>query len=261
MPRAIVVTSGKGGVGKTTITANIGLSLATKGKNVVLVDLDVGLNNLDLALGIESNVVFDLSDCLAGKCRLGQALVQHPKCPNLYILACNNTQSKIMLENNLDRVVEKLKEHFDWVLLDSPAGIDSGFSCAINCADEALVVVTPHISSIRDSDKVISILHNKKINKIGIVVNRIRGDLVASGLMLGVKQIALALKEKIVGIVPDSDILCTNGTYLGKNSDNERLSFSILARNIINDDSKEFDYLSRYRGIFGSMRRVLRRKI
>ena len=261
MPRAIVVTSGKGGVGKTTITSNLGISLATKGQSVVLVDLDVGLNNLDLALGIESNIIFDLADCLSGKCRLGQALVAHPKCPNLFVLACNNAESKIVLENNIGRVIEKLKEQFDWVLIDSPAGIDSGFLCATQCADEALVVVTPHISSVRDSDKVISILHSKKINKIGVVVNRIRGDLVASGLMIGVGQISTALKEKIVGIIPDSDILCTNGTYIEKNSDNDRLAFSILARNLINDDSKEFDYLSRYKGIFGSVRRVLRRKI
>lgn len=261
MPRSIVITSGKGGVGKTTITANIGISLATKGQSVVLVDLDVGLNNLDLALGIESNVLFDLSDCLAGKCRLGQALVPHPKCPNLYVLACNNSESKVVLENNIGRVIEKLKEHFDWILIDSPAGIDTGFACAAECADEALVVVTPHISSLRDSDKVISILHNKKLSHIGVVVNRIRGDLVAGGLMLGVKQIATALKEKIVGIIPDSDLLCTRGTYIGTNSDNERLAFSILARNLQNDDNKQFDYLARYRGIFGSVRRALRRKI
>ena len=259
MPRAIVVTSGKGGAGKTTVAANIGIALASKGESVVLVDLDVGLNNLDIALGLESNVLFDLSDCLAGKCRLGQALVAHPKCKDLYVLGCNNAESKIALENNIKRVIDKLKEHFDWVLIDSPAGIGSGFLCAIEYADEAIVVVTPHISSLRDSDKVLGILHNKKLNRIGVVVNRIRGDLVASNLMIGAKQIESALKEKIIGIVPDSDILCTKGSY-GELDYNEKLVFSIIAQNIRNDEFKQYDYLSKYKGVFGSVRRMVKRK-
>lgn len=260
MPRSIVVTSGKGGVGKTTVAANLGLMLALEGASVVVVDLDVGLNNIDLALGLESNVVFDLADCLAGKCRLGQALVRHPKCNSLYVLTCNNYETKTTLENNIARVIEKLKNHFDWIILDSPAGIGSGFLCAIEHADEALVVVTPHISSVRDSDKVLDILHTKKLNKIGVVVNRIRGDLVASGLMMGAGEIAHALKEKIVGIVPDSDALCTQGTFCANNY-NEKLAFKTLCANLQKDEFKQFDYISKYKGIFGSVRRALRRKI
>ena len=260
MPRTIVVTSGKGGVGKTTITANIGLALANLGESVVMIDLDVGLNNLDIALGIESSVVFDLSDCLSGKCRLGQALTAYPRCDNLYVLACNNTETKIILENNMQRVISKLKEHFDWILIDSPAGIDSGFLCATAFADEALVVVTPHVSSVRDSDKVLNILHNKKMNKIGLVINRIRGDLVASNLMIGAKQIASSLREKVVGIVPDSDILCTKGIFSG-NDLTEKLAFAMLAQNLRDDKFAEFDNMSKYKGFFGSVRRALRRKI
>ena len=260
MPRSIVITSGKGGAGKTTITANLGLALALKGENVVMVDLDVGLNNLDIALGVEANVTFDLADCLSGKCRLGQALVSHPKCSNLYCLTCNNLETKTLLENNIERVVDKLKEHFNFVLIDSPAGIGSGFLCAAKCADEALVVVTPHISSLRDSDKVLNILHNNKIGKIGVIINRIRGDLVASGLMIGASQIAETLKENVVGIVPDSDVLCTKGTF-DSACYNEKLVFSIIAKNLKYDESKKFDYLAKYKGAFGSVRRLIKRRV
>ena len=259
MPRAIVITSGKGGAGKTSVTANVGIALASKGESVVMVDFDVGLNNLDITLGVESNVVFDLADCLSGKCRLGQALVAYPKSSNLYVLACNNTETKTLLENNINHVVQKLKEHYDWILIDSPAGIDYGFLQAVDCADEALVVVTPHLSSLRDCDKVLNILHNKKMSKIGIVVNRIRGDLVASNLMIGAKQIEEALKERIVGIIPDSDILCTKGTF-SLNDYSEKLAFTILAQNLRNDEYKQFDYISKYRGILGPIKRAIRRK-
>lgn len=262
MPRTIVITSGKGGVGKTTVTANLGIALATKGQSVVLVDLDVGLNNLDLALGVESSIMYDLSDCLTGKCRLGQALYPHPTCPNLFILACNNPETKLLLQNNIQRVIEKLKNHFDWILLDSPAGMDSGFLCAVSSADEALVVVTPHISSLRDSDKVLDFLLGAKMDKVGIVVNRIRGDLVASGNMISAERISAMLKQKVVGIVPESDCLCTQSNYLNsKNGDTDRLAFSILARNLMCDDSKTLDYTSKYSGVLGGIRRIVRRKV
>ena len=262
MPRTIVITSGKGGVGKTTIAANLGIALANKSQSVVLIDLDVGLNNLDLALNMESNILYDLSDCLTGKCRLGQALYPHPKCPSLFVLACNNPETKLLLENNIERVIEKLKNHFDWIILDSPAGIDNGFLCAVSHADEAIVVVTPHISSLRDSDKVLDFLSTKKMIKIGIVINRIRGDLVASRQMMSAEQISNALKQKIIGIIPESDLLCTNSNFLLSNdAEAERLAFSILARNIMFDENKQLDYISKYKGLIGGVRRIVRRKI
>lgn len=262
MPRTIVITSGKGGVGKTTIAANLGLALATKGQNVVIIDLDIGLNNLDLALNIESGIDFDLSDCLNGKCRLGQALTPHPKCPNLYILTCNNPETKLNIENNIERVIEKLKSHFDFILLDSPAGMERGFICATKYVDEALVVVTPHISSLRDSDKILDYLSNNKINKINLIVNRIRGDLVANNIMMSPDQISNILRQPIIGIIPESDILGTYSNYLcERNTQTERLAFSILARNIINDANVQFDYISKYKGLFGSIRRAIKKNI
>lgn len=260
MPRTIVVTSGKGGVGKTTVAANLGIALAKQKQNVILIDLDVGLNNLDLALSMETHILFDLSDCLSGKCRLGQAIVSHPKCPNLFILGCNNSETKLLIENNIERVIEKLKAHFDFIIIDSPAGMDSGFVCATACAEEALVVVTPHLASLRDSDKVLEFLHSKNSTQIGLVVNRVRGDLVAGGNMLSPAQIEKALKEPIKGIIPESDLLCVFSNYLKSTQSDEAKAFGVLAKNIMCDSFTKFDCTQKYRGVLGLLRRAIRSK-
>ena len=151
MARRIVFTSGKGGVGKTTVCANLGISLSRLGFRVVLVDVDIGLNNLDIILGVDRHIVFDIFDVISGKCRAKQALVQEPKFPNLYILPSAKTSNNVrILGENIKNVINMLDSSFDYILIDCPAGVDDGFHRAVFSANEAIVIVTPHLSSIRD---------------------------------------------------------------------------------------------------------------
>lgn len=263
MARKIVITSGKGGVGKTTIVANLGLALASRGENVVLVDLDAGLNNLDLALGVEQKIVFDLTDVLEGRCRIKQALVNCPGHESLFVLACSHSISKQILLSNTESVINKLSENFEWIILDCPAGVGTGFENAISVANEAIVVVTPHISSIRDSDKVLSILAGRKLNSVSLAINRIRGDMVSRGEMIDAEEIINQLKTKLVGIIPESDEIslssCLN--FLKNSNRVAKQAFVTMANNLIHDKVTRFDYLSKYRGVFGLLRRMVRRRV
>ena len=187
MARKIVITSGKGGVGKTTLCANLGLSLANQGYRVALIDVDFGLNNLDVVLGVENKVVYDMLDLLEGRCRISQALVTVNKRKNLYVLPSNSLVSNAEISGqNIKLILESLNHTFDFILVDSPAGIDFGFHRAVSACDEAIVVTTPSLPSLRDADKVLSILHSYKPKSIGLVVNRARGDLIMNAPGLSV---------------------------------------------------------------------------
>ena len=159
MARKIVFTSGKGGVGKTTICANLGVSLAELGFRVVLLDMDIGLNNLDVVIGVEKRVLFDLSDVVSGRCRVKQALIQDSKFPNLYILPSSSGKVENISSSSIKNVVSILDSSFDYILLDCPAGVDAGFHRAVFSATEAIIVVTPHLSSLRDASKVLTLLN------------------------------------------------------------------------------------------------------
>ena len=178
MARVIVVTSGKGGVGKTTVTAGLGRALATKGKRVVLMDADLGLNNLDVVMDAESRVVYDILDVVENRCRPRQALVEDLVAPGLFIMpgASYDDGDKISGQN-LRAIVNSLSQSFDYIFIDCPAGIEVGFHRAVSAADEALVVTTPHVSALRDADKVVAIIKSYKI-KASLVVNRARGDMI-----------------------------------------------------------------------------------
>lgn len=262
MSRVIVITSGKGGVGKSTVTANLGIALAKIGASVVMIDADVGLNNLDVVLGVENKVIYDLVDAINGKCRVVQALVEC-ELDNLFLLPNSRTVDKRKIEVEVfQRVIDKLKANFDFVLIDSPAGIDSGFNFAVDCASEAIVVVTPHISAVRDADKVIGILKNKGIKDVTLVVNRIRGDLVARKQMLSAIEIENILQIKVVGIVPESDELGINSNILSIKKGEDFLvskSVELLGRNVFNEKFDKFDYMARYRGLVGMIRRNMKR--
>ena len=258
MARKIVVTSGKGGVGKSTICANLGLKLAQMGQKVVMLDVDIGLNNLDVLMGVENKVVYDIADVVEGKCRIKQALIQDLRSPLLYILPSNKifTTTKIT-SFNIKAVVDALGDIFDYVIIDCPAGIDSGFHRAVYSASEALVVCTPHISSIRDADKVLTILNNYNLNNIGFVVNRVRGDLIINGQMIDVSQISNLLKANLVGVVPDDDSIST-GRSMAITKSTGGNAFEILAKNIHYCQNVMFDYKSKYKGLFGSLKRKIR---
>lgn len=208
MGRVIAIVSGKGGVGKTTLTANLGVTLAKFNQSVCLVDGDFGLNNLDVAIGLENRVVYDIMDVLSGKCRLSQGLIKDPIIPNLYLIASTKHNSNKMIgKDDFKAVILDLARVFDYVLIDSPAGIDFGFERAILPAEEVMVVVTPNISSLRDANK--AIMHTKSIKEIEVkvVANRMRPDMLKSGEMLGIKDIKDLLGEEIVGVIPESKLL------------------------------------------------------
>lgn len=200
--RKIVVTSGKGGVGKTTVTASLGRKLARAGYRVVLVDADVGLNNLDVVTGAERRVVYDIGDVLAGRCRAFQALVADSE-SSLRILPSSREHSSVSAQA-FAQVIASLPD-FDFAVIDCPAGIEAGFHRAVSAADEALVVVTPSASSIRDADKVLSLLKSYPMKDVSLVVNRVRPDLVRRGEMLPAGEIGGLLRTPVIGAIPEDD--------------------------------------------------------
>ncbi len=213
MSRIVVVTSGKGGVGKTTSTANLGMALARLGRKVVLVDADFGLRNLDLLLGLESRVVYTSLDVLNRECKLDQALVKDKRQPNLSLLAAPQTRNKTAITAAaMAKLVEVLSHHFHYVLVDSPAGIETGFQNAIAGAKEAIVVTTPEISAVRDADRVIGLLEANRIREIRLIINRLRPAMVKSNDMMSVEDVLEILSVKLLGVIPDDEqvIVSTN---------------------------------------------------
>ncbi|MDD4290660.1 MAG: septum site-determining protein MinD [Clostridia bacterium] len=257
MARKIVITSGKGGVGKTTLTASLGYKLARLGMRVALVDMDLGLNNLDVTMGIENRIVFDLLDVVEGRCRVKQALIQHEELLNLYIMPNCHFERKTITAHGLKEVIGKMSELFDFILLDCPAGVDIGFHRSVVCADEAIVVTTPHITSIRDSDKVAGILKTYELNAIYSVVNRLRGDLVASGEMVDAYEIFDMLKLKPLGIIPESDNI--NLYNLSDLDGASGYPYEVLAGNLLDGTGTMLDCTQRYSGFIGRIRRNLKR--
>lgn len=261
MGRVIVVTSGKGGVGKTTITANLGIMLATSGKSVCVVDADVGLNNLDVVLGVENKIVYDLIDCIEGKCRALQALLQDGCLQNLYVLPCCRIYDNKYIDiANFSRVIESIKDSFDFVLIDCPAGIGEGFLMAIDPAEESLVVVNPHIASIRDAYKVIGLLESNKINNISIIVNRIRNEKVRKREMLSVEEVESLLSKNAIGIIPESDELGVYNSFLtkvGPFSDSKvQYAFAFLCKNLALNRLDKYDYMSKQGKLFSLSKRI-----
>ncbi len=260
MLRKIVVTSGKGGVGKTTVVSNLGLQLAKSGMRVALIDCDFGLNNLDVVSCIEDKIVFDLVDVLNGRCRAKQALIQSDLNGNLFVMPCaHNLSNMEVTGQNLKAVLESIESLFDYMIFDCPAGIDLGFHRAVSCVDEGIVVVTPSLSSIRDANKVISILKTYKLSSIKCVVNRIRGDLVLSGEMYSSLDIENTLKVPIVGVIPEDDSLF-EGVVDTPNSASSK-AFKILANNVRKNEEKTFDYVKKYTGFWGSIRKELKKRL
>lgn len=210
--RKIVITSGKGGVGKTTVTATLGRKLSALGYRVVLVDGDVGLNNLDVVTGIESRVVYDIGDVLLGKCRAYQALVSDSE-SSMKVLP-SSRDSSIITAQAFRGVIDGFID-FDFVIIDCPAGIEHGFHRAVSAADEAIVVTTPSASAIRDADKVISLLASYRLSDVSLLVNRVRADMVARGEMIGAAEVGALLHTAPIGVIPEDDCI-TLYQQLGK---------------------------------------------
>ena len=206
MSEVIVITSGKGGVGKTTTSANVGTGLAILGKRVVLIDTDIGLRNLDVVMGLENRIIYNLVDVVEGNCRMKQALIRDKRCQNLYLLPSAQTRDKSSVNpGQMRKLVEDLREEFDYILLDCPAGIEQGFQNAIAGADRALVVTTPEVSAIRDADRIIGLLEASQMQEIDLIVNRVRMDMVRRGDMMSVADVADILAVNVIGAVPDDE--------------------------------------------------------
>lgn len=213
MSEVIVVTSGKGGVGKTTTSANVGTGLAMMGAKVVLIDTDIGLRNLDVVMGLENRIVYNLVDVVEGNCRIKQALIKDKRYPNLFLLPSAQTKDKsAVTPGQMRKLVDDLREEFDYVLLDCPAGIEQGFKNAIAGADRAFVVTTPEVSAIRDADRIIGLLEAEGIVKIDLIVNRIRMDMVRRGDMMSIEDVTDILGIPLIGAVPDDEeiVVSTN---------------------------------------------------
>lgn len=239
--RAITVTSGKGGVGKSTTVASVGLGLAQLGHRVCLLDTDIGLRKLDLMLGLENRIVYDLVDAIEGVCKLRQALVRHKEYPELALLPAAQTRYKEeVTPAQMKQIVDELRNEFDYILIDSPAGIEGGFRNAISAADQAILVVNPEIPSVRDSDRVIGLLESASLTHIDLVVNRVQAGMVKDGDMLSVERVQDHLAISLLGIVPeDKRIIRSSNTGEPVILDQKSIAgkaFSNIARRITGEE-------------------------
>ncbi|MBC6423730.1 MAG: septum site-determining protein MinD [Hormoscilla sp. SP5CHS1] len=247
MSRIIVITSGKGGVGKTTCTANLGMALAQRGRRVVLVDADFGLRNLDLLLGLENRIVYTAVEVIAGECRLEQALVRDKREPRVTLLpaAQNRTKDAINSEQ-MTQLIEKLAASgYDYIIIDCPAGIETGFKNAIAAASEAAIVTTPEIAAVRDADRVVGLLEASNIKKINLIVNRLKPAMVEANDMMSVQDVQEILAIPLMGVIPDDEcvIVSTNKgepVVLSANSSLPKAAFANIAGRL---EDEKVDFL------------------
>ncbi|HOJ92862.1 MAG TPA: septum site-determining protein MinD [Dictyoglomaceae bacterium] len=242
MGKSLVVTSGKGGVGKTTVVANVGTGLAMKGLKVVLVDTDIGLRNLDLLLGLENRIVYNIIDVVEGRCDITQALVKDKRFSNLYLLPAAQTREKEAISTDqMKAIVDELKKIFDFVLIDSPAGIEHGFKTAIWGADEAIVVTTPEVSAVRDADRVIGLLEANGLKDPSLIANRVRFDMVKNGEMLSVEDLLEILSIDLLGIIPEDENLIISVNkgepiILGADKYKSGLAFNLIVKKLLGEE-------------------------
>lgn len=266
MGSVIVITSGKGGVGKTTTSANIGTALAKGGSKVVLIDTDIGLRNLDLLLGLENRIVYTIVDVVEERCKLKQALVKDKKNPNLCLLAAAQTRDKsAVTEEQLKDICEQLKEDFDYILVDCPAGIEQGFQNAVAGASEAIVVTTPEMSAVRDADRIIGLLEAKEdVKKYRLLVNRVRPNLIKSNDMMSVDDVVGILSAELIGVIPEDTGIITS-TNKGEPIVNDEKSLAgqaylNVARRIKGEEVPLLD-LDQPKTFFGKVKKFLLKKV
>ncbi len=262
MGEVIVVTSGKGGVGKTTTTANLGTGLSLLGKKVVLIDTDIGLRNLDVVMGLENRIVYDLVDVIERNCRLKQALIKDKRFEGLYLLPAAQTRDKSAVNpTQMVKLCEDLKREYDYILIDCPAGIEQGFKNAIAGADQAVVVTTPEVSAVRDADRIIGLLEAHEIKNPRLIVNRVRADMVKRGDMMSIDDIIDILAISLIGVVPDDEniIISTNKGEPAVNDPKSQagLAYRNITRRVMGEDVPLLDInvpegiLSKMKKLFG----------
>lgn len=262
MSQAIVVTSGKGGVGKTTTTANLGVALASTGAKVVMIDADIGLRNLDVVMGLENRIVYDLVDVVEGYCRLKQALIKDKRIDGLYLLPAAQTKDKNAVNpEQMKELVAGLKEDHDFIIVDCPAGIEQGFRNAISGADRALIVTTPEVSAVRDADRITGLLEASGFEKPELIINRLKPKMVARGDMMDIPDIIDILAIDLLGVVPDDDYIVVS-TNRGEpavmvDSSLAGQAYRNIARRVKGEDVPFLD-LSEKETIWSRLRKLMR---
>ncbi len=260
--KVVTVTSGKGGVGKTTATANIGAALASNGHKVVCIDADIGLRNLDVILGLENRIVYDLVDVIEGRCRLRQAMIRDKRLPELYLIPAAQTRDKSAVSpSDMIRLCDELRPDFDWVLIDSPAGIERGFRNAVAPADIVVVITNPEVSAVRDADRIIGLVEAEEKGPARLVINRIKPGMVKRGEMLSVDDVLELLAIDLLGMVPDDENIITGANrgmpvvLNGKSKAGQ--AFNNIARRL-NGETVPFLDLDDEGSFFGRLSRLFR---
>lgn len=260
--KAATVTSGKGGVGKTTATANIGVAMASAGQRVVCIDGDIGLRNLDVVMGLENRIVYDLVDVVEGRCKLRQALIKDKRLNDLYLIPAAQTRDKTAVSpKDMVKLVNDLRPEFDWVLIDSPAGIERGFRNAIAPADVVLIITNPEVSAVRDADRIIGLVEAEEKGPPLLIVNRVKPEMVKRGDMLGTEDILEVLAIELIGIVPEDDavVVASNQGVPAALDSKSRAgrAFRDIARRL-NGETVPFENLESKDGFFGRISRLVR---
>jgi septum site-determining protein MinD len=260
--KAATVTSGKGGVGKTTATANIGVALASAGQRVVCIDGDIGLRNLDVVMGLENRIVYDLVDVIEGRCKLKQALIKDKRLNDLYLIPAAQTRDKTAVSpKDMVKLVNDLRPEFDWVLIDSPAGIERGFRNAIAPADIVLIITNPEVSAVRDADRIIGLVEAEEKGPPRLIVNRVKPEMVKRGDMLSTDDILEVLAIELIGIVPEDDavVVASNQGVPAAMDAKSRAgrAFRDIARRL-NGETVPFENLESKDGFFGRISRLVR---
>jgi septum site-determining protein MinD len=239
--RILTITSGKGGVGKTTATANLGAALALQGQRVVTIDADIGLRNLDVVMGLENRIVYDLVDVVEGRCRLRQAMIRDKRLSELYLLPAAQTRDKTAVSpEDMVRLTNQLRPEFDFIIIDSPAGIEQGFKNAIAPADIIMIITTPEVSAVRDADRIIGLVEAEEKETAYLIINRLRPDMVRREDMLNTSDVVELLAIDLIGIVPEDEYIIVS-TNRGRpaamdNSSPAGQAFRNIARRVMGED-------------------------
>jgi septum site-determining protein MinD len=256
------ITSGKGGVGKTTATANIGVALAATGLRTVCIDGDIGLRNLDVIMGLENRIVYDLVDVVEGRCKIRQALIKDKRLPDLYLLPAAQTRDKTAVSpQDMIRLADELRNEFDWLLIDSPAGIERGFRNAIAPADTVIIVTNPEVSAVRDADRIIGLVEAEEKGPARLIVNRVKPEMVRRGDMLGTDDILDVLAIELIGMVPEDEtiVVASNQGVPAALDSHSRAgkAFRNIARRL-NGEDVPFESMETRDGFFGRISRLVK---
>jgi len=263
LSEVLVITSGKGGVGKTTTSANLGTALAKLDKKVCLVDADIGLRNLDVIMGLENRIVYDIVDVIEGTCRLKQALIKDKRFSNLFLLPAAQTKDKDSVSpEQMQKLCENLKEEFEYIVIDCPAGIEGGFKNAIAGADRAIVVTTPEVSAVRDADRIIGLLESDQLKDPTLILNRLRVDMVKRGDMMAIDDVTEILAIDIIGVVPDDESIVVSANKGEPAVLDEKSiagqAYRDIARRIIGEEVPFMELEQNSGGIFSRLKKMFK---